>query len=170
MSHESVNNEIFLHYWAVEVDKVPFSECLLCGGHFTYVLLNNLHNMQIKYYIFNAMMNKLKLTQDCPNRNLSRQEGKPFYLFLKPMSFSLSHDIHTKTMQCTIFSTLTKPLALSYYESGWIFSVSYVFLWLLWQFCSGLGLTSLKLNILFLKVFGFPHYFTLLACFPLDSM
>ena len=77
MSHESVNNEIFLHYWAVEVDKVPFSECLLCGGHFTYVLLNNLHNMQIKYYIFNAMMNKLKLTQDCPNRNLSRQECKP---------------------------------------------------------------------------------------------
>lgn len=73
MSDESVNNEIFLHYWAGEIDDLSFPECLLYAEQFTYVLFILEIDMQIKYYILNAKVYKLEFTQGCLNRSLPRQ-------------------------------------------------------------------------------------------------
>lgn len=63
MRQEIVNNEVFHSLLSGRHRLLPFSGCLLYAGDFTYILSFILTtDVQIKYYILNAKINKLQLT------------------------------------------------------------------------------------------------------------
>lgn len=62
MRQESINNEVFHSLLSSGHRLLPFFGCLLYAGDFTYILsLVLTTDMQVKYYILNAKINKLQL-------------------------------------------------------------------------------------------------------------